>query len=62
MAALGFLPRLRPHTVLLCIRCQRSAAGFWVTRHTGHVTRRPWCLSCSQQLDPGRCVVTPFGR
>lgn len=62
MAAFGFPSRLRPHTLLLCIHCQQNAAGFWVSRPTGQVARRPWCLSCSQQLDPGRCAVTPFGR
>ena len=24
------------------------------------VTRRPWCLSCCQQLDRSRCAMAPF--
>ena len=62
MAAFALPSRLWPHTVLLCIHCQHNAAGFWVSRHTGQAARRPWCLSCSQQLDRVRCAVIPFGR
>jgi len=56
----AFVSGLRPHTAKLCIHCQRSAAGFWVSHHTSEVTRRPWCLACSQQLDPARYAVIPF--
>jgi hypothetical protein len=58
--------RLRPGpltlTVQLCIRCRENPAGFWVSRKNGNVVRRPWCLSCCQELDRGRCDVTPFAR
>ena len=57
-------PRLRllPHTVQLCIHCQDSPAGFWVSRKTGQVARRPWCLSCCRALDRNQCDVIRFGR
>jgi hypothetical protein len=61
MAAFTFPPWLLPRTVLLCIHCQENTAGFWVSR-VRPAARRPWCLSCSQQLDPGRCAVIPFRR
>ena len=61
MTAFTVPPRLRPHTTRLCIHCQHNTAGFWVTHHTAQAARRPWCLTCSQQLDPGRCAVIPFG-
>jgi hypothetical protein len=54
-------PGLRPRTVQLCIHCRESPAGFWVSRKNGKVVRRPWCLSCCQGLDGGRCDVIPFG-
>jgi hypothetical protein len=57
MAAFAFAPRLLPRTVLQGIHCQENTAGFWVSRSTSRVARRPWCLPCSQQLDPGRCAV-----
>jgi hypothetical protein len=44
----------------LCIHCQENPAGFWVSRRGGAVVRRPWCLSCTRELDRGRCDVTPF--
>jgi hypothetical protein len=53
---LGLLPR----TVQLCIHCRESPAGFWVSRKDGKTVRRPWCLSCCDGLDRGRCDVTPF--
>jgi hypothetical protein len=53
-------PGLLPHTIQLCVHCQQRPAGFWVRRHGGQTVRRPWCLSCCQQLDPGRCDVIPF--
>jgi hypothetical protein len=51
----------RPHTIQLCIHCQQRPAGFWVRRTGGTVVRRPWCLSCCQQLDHDRHDVIPFG-
>ena len=54
-------PRTRARTIQLCIHCQQNPAGFWVSRQNGTVARRPWCLSCSQELDPRVCEVTPFG-
>jgi hypothetical protein len=51
---------LLPHTVQLCIHCRESPAGFWVSRKDGKTVRRPWCLSCCDGLDRGRCDVTPF--
>ena len=53
-------PRMVPRTVQLCIHCRQSPAGFWVSRKNGTVVRRPWCLSCCQGLDRGRCDVIPF--
>jgi hypothetical protein len=53
-------PGLLPHTIQLCVHCQQRPAGFWIRRHGGQTVRRPWCLSCCQQLDPGRCEVIPF--
>jgi hypothetical protein len=56
MAAVGPLP----HTVQLCIHCRQRPAGFWVSPMGAATVRRPWCLSCCQDLDPGRCQVIPF--
>jgi len=56
VTALGLLP----HTVQLCIHCRQSPAGFWVSRHGGQTVRRPWCLPCCQELDPGRYDVIRF--
>ena len=53
--------RLLPRTIRLCIHCCQNPAGFWVSHDNSSVTRRPWCLSCSDQLDRGRYAVTPFG-
>jgi hypothetical protein len=47
-------------SVQLCIHCQRSPAGFWVSRRGAQTARRPWCLSCCQGLDRDRCDVIPF--
>lgn len=60
---MGNLPwlGLRPRTVQLCIRCRQNPAGFWVSSITTSVTRRPWCLSCAQQLDLAFCTVARFG-
>jgi hypothetical protein len=55
--ASGVLPR----TIQLCIHCQQRPAGFWIRRTGGTVVRRPWCLSCCQDLDRDRHDVIPFG-
>ena len=52
--------RLLPHTIQLCIHCRQNPAGFWVSRTGSQTVRRPWCLSCCQELDPDRCDVIPF--
>jgi len=54
-------PGVLPHTLQLCIHCQQRPAGFWVRRTGGTVVRRPWCLSCCQDLDRDRYDVIPFG-
>jgi hypothetical protein len=54
------MPRLLPYTIQLCIHCRHHPAGFWVSRSTGQTVRRPWCLSCCQDLDPRRYHVQPF--
>lgn len=54
-------PGVLPRTVQLCIHCQQRPAGFWVRRTGGTVARRPWCLSCCQELDRDRYDVIPFG-
>jgi hypothetical protein len=53
--------RSRARTVRLCIHCQENPAGFWVSRRNGQVVRRPWCLSCCQELDSSHCDMIPFG-
>lgn len=53
--------RVKLRTVQLCIHCRANPAGFWVSRRNSKVVRRPWCLSCSQELDPGLCDIVPFG-
>jgi hypothetical protein len=53
-------PGLLPRTVQLCIHCQQTPAGFWVSRRGGQTVRRPWCVSCCQELDQDRCDVIPF--
>jgi len=50
-----------PHTFLLCIHCLVNPAGFWVSSTGSSVVRRPWCLSCCQDLDRQRCDMIPFG-
>ena len=54
------MPRLLPHTIQLCIHCRHNPAGFWVSRNSDQTVRRPWCLSCCQDLDPGRHHIRPF--
>ena len=53
-------PRRLPHTIQLCIHCRHNPAGFWVSRNSSQTVRRPWCLSCCQNLDPGCYHVQPF--
>jgi len=53
--------RPQARTVHLCVHCLENPAGFWVSRSNGKVGRRPWCLSCCQELDQGLCDVIPFG-
>lgn len=57
-AVLG--PGRGPHTFPLCIHCLINPAGFWVSDTGSSVVRRPWCLSCCQDLDRERCDVVPF--
>jgi hypothetical protein len=49
-----------PHTIQLCIHCQDRPAGFWVSRTGSHTVRRPWCLSCCEELDRDSCHMIPF--
>jgi hypothetical protein len=53
-------PSLLPRTFQLCIHCRQNPAGFWVSRRGGQTVRRPWCVSCCQELDWDRCDVIPF--
>jgi hypothetical protein len=52
--------RLLPHTIQLCIHCRQNPAGFWVSRTSDQTVRRPWCLSCCQDLDPDCYQIKPF--
>jgi hypothetical protein len=54
------MPRLLLRTIQLCIHCRHNPAGFWVSRNGSRTARRPWCLSCCQDLDPGCYHVNPF--
>jgi hypothetical protein len=54
------VPRLLPRTIKLCIHCQQNPAGFWVSHDSGQTTRRPWCLTCCQDLDPHRYHLSRF--
>jgi hypothetical protein len=54
-------PGRLPHTFQLCIHCWVNPAGFWVRGKDSGVVRRPWCLSCCDDLDRERCQLTPFG-
>lgn len=63
-AATAPVPRRRirialrlPHTVQLRIH---RPAGFWASRTRGTPGRRPWYLSCGQQLDPASHHLHPF--
>ena len=54
------MPRLLPHTIQLCLHCGHNPAGFWVSRDSDQTVRRPWCLSCCQDLDPACHHIKPF--
>jgi hypothetical protein len=54
------IPRLLPHTIQLCGHCQHDPAGFWVGCYGDRAVRRPWCLSCCQDLDPACHHIKPF--
>jgi hypothetical protein len=54
-------PGLPTHTLQLCIHCQQNPAGFWVSQKGARTVRRPWCLSCCDELDRSRCDVIAFG-
>ena len=54
------MPCLRPHTIHLCSHCRHNPAGFWVNRTSDQTARRPWCLSCCQDLDPAFHRIRPF--
>lgn len=56
------VPWLRPRTVQLCIHCRQNPAGFWVSHTRDQTARRPWCLSCCQELGQTRYHVIPFDR
>ncbi len=55
------IPALKPHTFPVCIHCLVNPAGFWVSGKDSNVVRRPWCLSCCEDLDRERCDMIPFG-
>jgi hypothetical protein len=48
-------------TIQLCVHCQKSPAGFWVSHGSTAVARRPWCLACCQELGRIHYDITPFG-
>jgi hypothetical protein len=54
-------PRRPLHTFPLCTHCLVNPAGFWVSGKSTSVVRRPWCLSCCDDLDRERCDMIPFG-
>jgi hypothetical protein len=47
-------------TVRLCVHCRQRPAGFWVSRNSDRVVRRPWCLACCKQLGRAHRGITPF--
>jgi hypothetical protein len=47
---------------LASTHCLVNPAGFWVSGKDTSVVRRPWCLSCCDDLDRERCDMIPFGR
>jgi hypothetical protein len=54
------MPRPLPHTFQLCIHCRQNPAGFWVSHNGDQTVRRPWCLSCCQDVDPACHHIMPF--
>ena len=48
-------------TVQLCVHCRLRPAGFWVSRTSDRVVRRPWCLACCEELDLAGCHISAFG-
>jgi hypothetical protein len=54
------MPGLLPHTIQLCVHCRHNPAGFWVSGNGGQTVRRPWCLSCFQQVDTRSHHAIPF--
>jgi hypothetical protein len=54
------MPRLQPRSIQLCIHCRHNPAGFWVSGDSDQTVRRPWCLSCCQDLDPACHRIRPF--
>jgi len=54
------LPARRPHAIQLCIHCRERPAGFWVSRTGSKTVRRPWCLTCCEQLDRDHCDLIRF--
>lgn len=52
---------MNPHILQLCIHCRQKPAGFWVSRKDASTVRRPWCLSCCEELDWSRYDLIPLG-
>jgi hypothetical protein len=52
--------RARPGGIVMTVIA--DPAGFWVSHKNTSVVRRPWCLSCCDDLDRERCDMIPFGR
>jgi len=43
------------------MHCLVNPVGFWVSDKDNSLVRRPWCLSCCQDLDRDLCDMIPFG-
>ena len=43
------------------MHCLVNPVGFWVSDKDSSLVRRPWCLSCCQDLDRDFCDMIPFG-
>ena len=54
------MPGRLPHTFPVCIHCLINPAGFWVSGKDSSLVRRPWCLSCCEDLDRECCDMIPF--